>query len=253
MTYEEIVKRIDDGLNKRGIYHESFENKPGKALNEVNAWTYWQGFGVRNPNVMIVGQDWGSLSGGKKFFDAIDEMQDGISDGKVQYFKYNPEIDEDKGEFATDQNLAKCLSIINYGDVLHTMYQDLFFTNFVPGYRKESKSTGGFKTSWVTQQVKQDFKDLITVLRPKGIICLGKDTFKQACLAYGVRGVFKGECWNDFLDGMKEPVHIIDEQGMDVYIFASAHPGYFGMKNSGEDKVYGDWKRINKWMLEMYK
>lgn len=25
MTYEEIVKRIDDGLNKRGIYHESFE------------------------------------------------------------------------------------------------------------------------------------------------------------------------------------------------------------------------------------
>lgn len=46
MTYEEIVKRIDDGLNKRGIYHESFENKPGKALNEVNAWTYWQGFGV---------------------------------------------------------------------------------------------------------------------------------------------------------------------------------------------------------------
>ena len=55
MTYEEIVKRIDDGLNKRGIYHESFENKPGKALNEVNAWTYWQGFGVRNPNVMIAG------------------------------------------------------------------------------------------------------------------------------------------------------------------------------------------------------
>ena len=61
ISYDDLVRRINAGLNGTTLYHDAFGAKPGKPLQEVNAWTYWQGYKVRNPKVMIVGQDWGSL------------------------------------------------------------------------------------------------------------------------------------------------------------------------------------------------
>lgn len=247
MSYEDIVKRINLGLQNGGVYHDAFGPKPGTPINEVNAWTYWQGVGVRNPKVLIVGQDWGSLNGSEKFFAAIDEIQADVSDCSVKYFKYLPEVENGGGEFATDINLVKCLSFIGYEDALHVRYPDLFFTNLVPGYRKESKSTGGFKAAWVTKQVKDDFRELVEVLNPKVIICLGKDTFKQVCQLYGKKGVLQRKNWNTYLSDQAVPVEI-EDGGRTIYVFASAHPGYFGMKNRGQENVYEDWKRINIWL-----
>ena len=67
MTYEELVKKVNEKSN-----HVDFEPKSGMQLQEVNAWTYWQGVGVRNPKVMIVGQDWGSSKAAKNYFTAIE-------------------------------------------------------------------------------------------------------------------------------------------------------------------------------------
>lgn len=74
ISYDDLVRRINAGLNGTTLYHDAFGAKPGKSLQEVNAWTYWQGYKVRNPKVMIVGQDWGSLKGSQPYFDAIDDM-----------------------------------------------------------------------------------------------------------------------------------------------------------------------------------
>ena len=248
MTYENIVNRINCGLQGGCVYHEAFGPKPGKQTEEANAWTYWQGVGVRSPKVFIVGQDWGSLNGNQKYFDAIDEMEIDSSDNRVKYFKYFPEVENGGGNFATDTNLVNCLAHIGYEDALHVRYADLFFTNLVPGYRKDSKSTGGFKATWITKQVKEDFKDLVSVLNPEIIICLGKDTFMQVCQLYGKKGVFQKKNWNDYLSAQEEPVEIIDESGRTIHIFASAHPGYLGMRNRGNENVFGDWDRINSWM-----
>lgn len=247
MMYDDLVKRINRGLLNGGVYHEAFGPKPGTQLDEVNAWTYWQGVGVRSPKVLIVGQDWGSLNGNEKYFMAIDEIQIDEGDCSVKYFKYLPEVENGGGKFATDINLAKCLSLIGYEDALRIRYPDLFFTNLIPGYRKESKSTGGFKAAWVTKQVEEDFKELVEILNPKVIICLGKDTFKQVSRLYGKKGILQGQNWNTYLNDQDAPLEI-EENGRIINIFASAHPGYFGMKNRGSDNFYKDWERINLWL-----
>ena len=251
ISYDDLVCRINEGLNGTTLYHDAFGTKPGKPLQEVNAWTYWQGYKVRNPKVMVVGQDWGSLNGSKHYLDAIDDMITSRDlDNEVQYFKYIPETERSGKDFSTDLNLVECLKCIGYEDALHKRYDDLFFTNLIPRYRKSRKSTGGFKAAWVTKQVKQDFKDLVSILNPSIIICLGKDTFKQVCMAYGRRGVMKGKSWTEFLDEQTAPVEMLDESGLKVRVFASAHPGYFGVLNRGKDRLLKDWERINIWIKD---
>ena len=71
ISYDDLVRRINVGLNGTTLYHDAFGTKPGKPLQEVNAWTYWQGYKVRNPTVMVVGQDWGSLNGSKHYLDCL--------------------------------------------------------------------------------------------------------------------------------------------------------------------------------------
>lgn len=56
ISYDDLVRRINAGLNDTTLYHDAFGAKPGKPLQEVNAWTYWQGYKVRNPKVMVLGQ-----------------------------------------------------------------------------------------------------------------------------------------------------------------------------------------------------
>ena len=128
ISYDDLVRRINAGLNGTTLYHDAFGAKPGKPLQEVNAWTYWQGYKVRNPKVMIVGQDWGSLKGSQPYFDAIDDMITSRDlDNEVQAFKYIPETERGGKEFSTDLNLVECLKCMGYEDALHKRYDDLFF------------------------------------------------------------------------------------------------------------------------------
>ena len=242
MTYDELVKKINEQP-----YHEDFEIKKGLPLQEVNAWTYWQGVGVRSPKVMVVGQDWGSSEAAKKYFDAIDEMitEDVKYHDEVCYFKYINGKD-----FDTDNNLAKGLRYLGYEDVKCKRYPDLFFTNLIPGYRKMDKSTGGFNASWISEEVEKDFQSLIKILQPQIVICLGKDTFKYATKIMGIKNVLGKMSWNEFLNKQKNPVKINLDSEKSVLFFAMPHPGYFGVLNR---KKFGytiddDWKKVGEWM-----
>lgn len=247
MTYEELVSKINEKS-----YHEDFEIKSGMQLQEVNAWTYWQGVGVRNPKVVIVGQDWGSALASEKYFKAIDDM---ITEGvahhdDVCYFKYVPEIYNGGKDFATDVNLAKGLKYLGYKDVLHKRYPDLFFTNLIPGYRKSDKSTSGFKSLWVTTEVKENFRALIEILQPQIVICLGKDTFKHATKIMGIKNALGKMSWDEYLNEQENPIEVEVDADRFTFFFAMPHPGYFGVLNRIKygQTIDEDWKKIGAWM-----
>lgn len=71
MTYDELVRGINGRLSE-GKYHQDFAGKSGVQLEEINAWTYWQGQGVRHPRILVLGQDWGSLKGSEEYFHESD-------------------------------------------------------------------------------------------------------------------------------------------------------------------------------------
>lgn len=55
MTYEELVKQVNDPSQYGKSYHENFEAVSENPLHEINAWTYWKGIGVRNLKILVLG------------------------------------------------------------------------------------------------------------------------------------------------------------------------------------------------------
>lgn len=262
MSYEELVQRVDtkELYGKDDGYHGDFVAAERNPLKEINAWTYWQGIGVRHPRVMVLGQDWGSFQVEKKYFSAIEkELASGISeDEKIFSFKKIRGILENNRDFDTDKNLAEGLARIKihgespYLHVRDEKYPDLFFTNLIPGYRVSEKNTGGFKASWITEQVRCDFKELLNVLQPKIVICLGKNTFIQAAKIYNHKNPLTGTNWNAYLNSDFEPIKITVDSHSNVstFLYPMAHPGYLGKRNREKsvNSMYDDWERLGAWM-----
>ncbi len=137
--------------------------------DEINLWTYWQGRGNLSPDVLVVGQDWGRA-------DKDDPCIKNI-EAKPERFYFE---DVEHSRFSTDRNLAELIhELDNEWRPLERRCGELFFTNFILGYRI-GKSTGGDVLKWVTPQVEDHFKRLIAILEPKVILCLGKATYFAA-------------------------------------------------------------------------
>lgn len=258
-SYDELVRKVNKGLRTKK-YHEMFVGFSNLDLEEVNPWTYWQGHNVRHPKILLVEQDWGSLASSDKLEKAIRDMKkEPCSSKEVMYFKYYSDQEMKNKGFDTDINMNELfIELGDYPDILHHTYEDLFFTNLIPGFRREGSSTGGFKSEWVTQDVQSDFRELVDILRPQVIICLGQDTYKQAALSYGHKKVLKGQNLNDFLDAQYDPEEIKTDSGYVTHMFGVAHPGFYGTFNRNGrmhldekeklKKQQEDWQHIRKWM-----
>lgn len=247
-AYDNLVRRINEGLKSGGVYSDDFVGTDKMEFDEVNPWTYWQGKGVRKPRIMVVGQDWGSinqLQGYVETFKRIKEQK--MDDKKVHYFET-----KSLATFKTDENLNKYFDeALNIKDILEIRYNDLFFTNLIPGFRKSGLSTGGFKKSWITAQVKEDFKELIHILQPQVVLCLGRTTFEGVMDSLSnSRPII--DKWNVYLDErVDKPVEYIiagEDGEKSVSIFPMAHTGSYGVSNRGIDKVEGDWRKIREWL-----
>ena len=242
-AYDNLVKRINDGLKQGGIYSDDFVGTDKIDFDEVNPWTYWQGKGIRNPKIMVVGQEWGSinqLNGYVEDFKKIKAMS--LDDKSVHCFDTNPIT-----TFNSDVNMAKFFEQLGYPNVAGERYDDLFFTNLIPGFRKASKSTGGFKKSWITSQVKDDFKELLKILKPKVVLCLGRTIFEGVIEILGLQKVTMNS-WNQYLDGEgKDAIEYIIGDKI-VNILAMPHPGNYGTNNRGRVKAENDWERIGKYI-----
>lgn len=205
--------------------------------DEINLWTYWQGRGSLNPDILLVGQDWGNPYPklGKTFLP-------------VEQIKTGPPYEVSE-LFPTDQNLI-ALFRQALGIDLNRKNENLFFTNLVLGYRT-GNSSGTLNTPLSQDQA--FFKELVNILRPKIVICLGGATFDAALAAYGESRSYSGK----FIPALDAGKTVADIDG--IRFFGMGHCGTLGcMNRMGNRKGAGtdaglqmqiqDWKQIRDYL-----
>lgn len=218
--------------------------------DEINLWTYWQGRGSLDPEILLVGQDWGNPA---KLIRPMAETKAG------------PPYDESKMS-PTDKNLETLFDkVLGIPINKKGRNKKLFFTNLVLGYRTGNES-GGMK-AFLMKKDKNFFKELVDILCPHVVICLGQATFKTALAAYKKSLPYKGkfipalDARNNFVD--------IDKIRADgsVRFYGVGHCGALGCinriryqdaslkrqkisKEDGEQKQIEDWKEIKNYLDE---
>ena len=230
--YRQLVSEIrTDYLNG------SRELKWCEDCKEVNLWTYWQGRGHMDAQVMLVGQDWGCAW--DESAAAVIENVRAMNDGKTVYY------------MAGNDNPTDKLLTVLFESIGFDISRDdprLFFTNFVLGYRVKGTS-GGFKKKWADANAKY-FRRLVEIISPRILLCLGKDTTRSVLNCFGLP--MPTGSFNKIIEDKSNPFCVRLSDGNPVYIFALAHCGVMGTLNrnrgSGKkllpDLQIQDWSRI---------
>ena len=236
LKYKEVVKKAQDA--RRTSYGDKILFEPCDVWlkgDQINLWTYWQGYQLKNidekgVDILLVGQDWGCPSAGKNacVIDRIGSIQAG-----------NDAIQYDVNASPTDKNLA-CL-FKAFGDGVDITKKDpgmrIFFTNYSLGYRCPNSSETGGMTKKLMKKEKEIFDDLVLAIKPKIIICLGKMTYEM------VSGeIAKGFCIR-LSDG--KPFEAPFPLKPEITVYGVAHCGARGCQNIGEiEKMQNAWKYI---------
>lgn len=166
-AYQQLIARVRASYP---AYHEATEYEKGQLVwcndcqQEINLWSYWQD--SLDAKIMLVGQDWGCPFD-KVFLPTMAQIQKANSGKAYSYISDTPS--------QTDQNLIKLFSKA-LGKDITIPCDDLFFTNFVLGYRTHGTS-GNYQKEWAERD-SVFFKELVEVIEPKVILCLGKATFR---------------------------------------------------------------------------
>ena len=211
-----------------------------EECQEINLWTYWQGRGYLDAEIMLVGQDWGSPwdDSAKSTMEQIELANLGKP---YDYLHNNPSV--------TDKRLITLFDEIGFK--VRYSCEGVFFTNFILGYRNKGLS-GGFKNEWVDHDNKF-FRELANIIKPKVMLCLARSTFEGVLSAFDVRLKPAIGNYNQFIESKRNPVPVKLENGEIAYVFALAHCGALGTlnRNRGKEKLDDilayqkeDWKRI---------
>lgn len=197
--------------------------------DEINLWTYWQGRGHLNPEILVVGQDWGNPD------SPLGQICLRNIVNQAPYLEGNT--------FPSDQNLS-ILFREALGIDVSVPDERLFFTNLVLGYRT-GNNTGPLKASQFAHDLGY-FKSLVHILQPEIVICLGQNTFAYALSAFGEKKPFpKG-----YTAALNDHDNYMDIAGIRFY--GMSHCGNYGCKNRGGNIAKGlalqieDWKQITK-------
>jgi len=246
MTKQERYTRLISSV--RQSYTQFFPEAQNAPLGlywceecqEINLWTYWQGRGNLNADIMLVGQDWGC-----PWDDSAQTTMEQISRANrnlpYDYLHNNPSI--------TDARLITLFRTLGL-DVRHPC-PGVFFTNFILGYRNKGLS-GGYQKSW-TQHDQGYFRELANIVEPKVILCLARTTFEGVLSAFDVHLHPAIGNYNQFMESRRNPVSVSLDSGQHVYVFALAHCGALGTLNRNRGKAKPedileyqkqDWKRI---------
>ena len=234
--YRDLIERVKKSYPARN------PSDDGKELRlywcddckEINLWTYWQGKGNLDAKIMLVGQDWGCpWDGGSQ--STMDEVRKANEGRAYDYLHNNPS--------PTDANLTRLFNELGY-DITQP-HSDLFFTNFVLGYRNKGTS-GGYKKEWAEHD-KGYFKELTDIIQPSVILCLGKSTFEGVLSAFDAKLPCSITDYNDFIESTHNPVPVTLENGDTAHIFALAHCGAMGTLNRNRKKSTDLTNQIEDW------
>ena len=222
--------------NKENLYAPYVDEDT--YCKEINFYTYWQGLGYaeKTPKIkyLFVAQDYGSGSlfdnseGTKDFIERLRKMNAG--DTNVKY------INDNFNESETDKNLVKLFDE-KIGYDLRTRHDDLFFTNFCLGCRRESSV--GMHRSWMWED-HDLFKRLYDILEPENIITMGMRTFE--CVYKSLTGKeYPGlNSFNDFRELLISRKQIFIKRGKNdlVPIYPIHHCGKNGLENLISDPLF---------------
>ena len=237
-------------MEKKKLYDQLFSDVRTDYLNndyelkwcadckEINLWTYWQGRSHMDAQIMLVGQDWGCPW--DKSAMAVMENVKAMNDGKAAHYMAG-------NDNPTDNLLIRLFQAIGFDIDIEIERDDsrLFFTNFVLGYRVKGTS-GNFKKNWADADAKY-FQRLVEIIRPRVLLCLGKDTVKSVLNCYGL-SLPEGS-YNDVIESRSNPFRVRLSDGSFVYIFALAHCGVMGTlnRNKGTGKKLSPDLQIRDW------
>ncbi len=238
-AYQQLIARVRASYP---AYHEATEYEKGQLVwckdctQEINLWSYWQG--SLEAKIMLVGQDWGCPFD-KVFLPTMAQIQNANSGKAYSYISDTPS--------QTDQNLIKLFSEALEKDITIPC-DDLFFTNFVLGYRTHGTS-GNYQKEWAEHD-SVFFKELVEIIEPKIILCLGKATFRAVLTSLAPDQKLRIGRYNKYIESSRNPISVATSSGMNIAVFALAHCGVMGTlnrngkKNLDLDQQIADWERI---------
>ena len=276
IQYKNLIAKARDYYNSKPLELQNVRN--GKEIfdfvwcdglnDEINLWTYWQGACVSNPDVMIIGQDFGACTDteNKDFFDEC--VNSRYKDRKYISEKYINRIINNKNNKTdnmliklTEECLGDCFSARIAGN------EHLFMTNLCLGYRSIDKISGGD----VSAYLKHDsiyIRELINIKKPRIVICLGMDTYISLLNAFvDDRNIIKDICehfWHK-LD-LKDNYMDISLNDFSFRMYGMSHAGSNGAMNrknncslpdktnfTGIELMMEDWTEIGKYLSTLSK
>ena len=216
-----------------------------EECEEVNPWVCWQGHGTESPRILLVGPDWGNRESHQNILRNCATMSD--RPGEVHYFDGLAE------KTPTDKNLIRLFETIGYPKIDQKRYEDLFFTNFIPGLRNNISDSKPVNRRWAEAPIPDCFRELVEILCPDMVICLGRWTGTQVLKALGGQPCF-GKSFRAFLEQQHSP-QVIGLNGKTIQVWVMAHPGVMGCLNRNRGIVVkeslelqiGDWQKIQTW------
>ncbi len=211
--------------------------------NEINLWSYWHG-GINNldADILLVGQDWGN------YHDQ--DCKELIA--QIKRSNNNPERNfvYSTNQSITDQNLCTLFNELRKEyNIKDTNNHKVFFTNFVLCYRKSGSITGGFRQQWA-RNCSEHFKRLVDIIKPKIIICLGKQVYTAVMKCAGKSPKRQG--YNlTIADGAQK----VSFGSTTSIVFPMAHCGALGTSNRNKNSSYAkltlqksDWRKIKEYL-----
>lgn len=234
MTYSEVVKEAQKQIKNRKNYKNSklilHSFKVWEDGEQINLWTYWQGYQLedidkKGVDILLVGLDWGNVDKpeNKRVLEEIKKIQCG--DKKANYIAESPT--DERLEWLFHESFKAKIKEKNPG------YR-LFFTNYLLGYRRGKQSESGDTTKPLMKMDKGLFEELVKAIKPKIIICLGKDTYEMVSDS-------KAE---GFIERLKQgkPFKALYNN---IPVYGVSHPGNWGCRNvGGEGNMLKAWKKI---------
>lgn len=237
-TYQHLIQNVRTSYpeyQESTIYEKNQLVWCDACKKEINLWSYWQG--SLNADIMLVGQDWGCPYD-KAALQTMSQIEQANKGEAYDYLSNNPS--------QTDKNLIALFQLL--GKDITTPCDDLFFTNFVLGYRTHGTS-GNYQRDWAEHDSSY-FKKLTETIEPKVILCLGRATFRAVLSALAPDIKPRIGNYNRFIESDRNPIQVTLPSNATSHIFALAHCGVMGTlnrngkKNLTLDKQLEDWKKI---------